>query len=195
MDDAGIFPGSAFPGKLRYTRAVRFIIPAALLWVVFLAGFVLAQDSDAPVSARNFLWINRDYCTGGQPAHQDLIRLKQRGVHSVLNLRTAAEDPGVLKEGAAVQALGLKYFHLPVDSNHLTPKLGDEFLRIVSDESNRPLFIHCASANRVGAFWILHRVVNHGWSLAKAEKEARKIGLRSRKLLEFARKYLEQAGH
>lgn len=154
-----------------------------------------AQDSNGPISARNFLWVNQEFCTAGQPTHQDLIRLKQKGVHSVLNLRTAAEDPGVAKEGSAVQALGLKYFHLPVDSNRLTPKLGDEFLRIVSDESNRPLFIHCASANRVGAFWILHRVINHGWSMDRAEEEARKIGLRSRKLLEFARDYLKQAGH
>lgn len=174
---------------------MRFIFPAALIGVVILPGTILAQDSEAPISARNFLWVNQDFCTAGQPSHQDLIRLKRKGVQSVLNLRTTAEDPGVAKEGTAVQALGLKYFHLPVDSGHLTPKLGDEFLRIVSDESNRPLFIHCASANRVGAFWIIHRVVNHGWSLAKAEEEARKVGLRSRKLLEFARKYLEQAGH
>ena len=184
-----------FAEKLRYTHAVRFILTVVLLWVVFLPGFIPAQESEPPISARNFLWVNQEFCTAGQPTHQDLIRLKQKGVQSVLNLRTTAEDPGVAKEGAAVQALGLKYFHLPVDSNHLTPKLGDEFLRIVSDESNRPLFIHCASANRVGAFWILHRVVHHGWSLAEAEEEARKIGLRSRKLLEFARKYLEQAGH
>jgi len=154
-----------------------------------------AQESEASISARNFLWVNEDFCTAGQPTHQDLIRLKQKGIHSVLNLRTAAEDPGVAKEGAAVQALGLKYFHLPVDSSLLTPKLGDEFLRIVSDESNQPLFIHCASANRVGAFWILHRVINHGWSMERAEKEARKIGLRSKKLLDFARTYLKQAGH
>lgn len=174
---------------------MRFIFPAALAWVAVLPGTVLAQDSEPPISALNFLWVNQDFCTAGQPTHQDLIRLKQKGVQSVLNLRTTAEDPGVAKEGAAVQALGLNYFHLPVDSSQLTPELGDEFLRIVSDESNRPLFIHCASANRVGAFWILHRVVNHGWSLAEAEEEARRIGLRSRKLLEFARKYLERAGH
>ncbi len=189
------FSQSDFAHKLRYTRAMRFIFPAALIGVFILPGTILAQDSEAPISARNFLWVNQDFCTAGQPSHQDLIRLKRKGVQSVLNLRTTAEDPGVAKEGAAVQALGLKYFHLPVDSGRLTPKLGDEFLRIVSDESNRPLFIHCASANRVGAFWIIHRVVNHGWSLAKAEEEARKVGLRSRKLLEFARKYLEQAGH
>lgn len=174
---------------------MRFIFPAAFVWVVILPGMLPAQDSEAPISARNFLWVNQDFCTAGQPTHQDLIRLKQKGVRSVLNLRTTAEDPGVAKEGTAVRALGLKYFHLPVDSGQLTPKLGDEFLRIVADESNRPLFIHCASANRVGAFWILHRVVNHGWSLAEAEEEAGKIGLRSRSLLEFARKYLEQAGH
>ena len=195
MDDAGIFQPSAFADNLRYTRFVRFIFPAALVWVVILPGMIPAQDSEAPISARNFLWVNQDFCTAGQPTRADLIRLKQKGVHSVLNLRTAAEDPGVAKEEAAVQALELKYFHLPVDSSRLTPKLGDEFLRIVSDESNRPLFIHCASANRVGAFWILHRVINHGWSLAKAEEEARQIGLRSKKLLEFARKYLKQAGH
>ena len=194
MDDAGNLPGSNFTDCLRYTLVVRFIVPAALLWVLFLPGLVSAQDSEAPISARNFLWVNQDFCTAGQPTHQDLIRLKRKGVHSVLNLRTIAEDPGVAKEEAAVKALGLKYFHLPVDSSHLSRKLGDEFLRIVSDESNRPLFIHCASANRVGAFWILHRVVNHGWSLAKAEEEARKIGLRSPKLLDFARQYLEQAG-
>ena len=174
---------------------MRFIFPSALLWAVILPGIMPAQDSESPIAARNFLWVNQDFCTAGQPTHQDLIRLKQKGVHSVLNLRTTVEDPGVAKEGAAVQALGLKYFHLPVDSNRLTTKLGDEFLRIVSDESNRPLFIHCASANRVGAFWILHRVINHGWSLAKAEEEARKVGLRSERLLEFARKYLKQAGH
>lgn len=174
---------------------MRIFFPAALVWVVILPGMLPAQDTEAPISARNFLWVNQEFCTAGQPTHQDLIRLKQKGVRSVLNLRTTAEDPGVAKEGAAVQALGLKYFHLPVDSSHLPPKLGDEFLRIVSDESNRPLFIHCASANRVGAFWILHRVVNQGWSRARAEEEARKIGLRSPRLLEYARKYLEQAGH
>ncbi|MCY3776908.1 MAG: protein tyrosine phosphatase family protein [Candidatus Aminicenantes bacterium] len=174
---------------------MRIIFPAALVWVVLSPGMSPAQDSEAPISARNFLWVNQEFCTAGQPTHQDLIRLKQKGIRSVLNLRTTAEDPGVAKEGAAVQALGLKYFHLPVDSSQLAPKLGDEFLRIVSDESNRPLFIHCASANRVGAFWILHRVVNQGWSRARAEEEARKIGLRSPRLLEYARKYLEQAGH
>ena len=195
MDDAESLRGSKFADGLRYTQAVRFIFPSTLLWLVLLPGVTPAQDSKASISARNFLWVNQDFCTAGQPSHQDLIRLKQKGVHSVLNLRTSAEDPGVAKEEAAVQALGLKYFHLPVDSSRLSPKLGDEFLRIVSDESNRPLFIHCASANRVGAFWILHRVVNHGWSLPKAEEEARKIGLRSPKLLEFARKYLKQAGH
>ena len=174
---------------------MRNIILATLLRVVLLPGLTPAQDSETPISARNFLWVNQDFCTAGQPTHQDLIRLKRKGVRSVLNLRTTAEDPGVAKEEAAVRALGLKYFHLPVDSSLLTPKLGDEFLRIVSDESNRPLFIHCASANRVGAFWILHRVVHQNWSLAEAEEEARKIGLRSRYLLEFSRKYLEQAGH
>ena len=65
-----------------------------------------------------------------------------------------------------------------------------EFLKATDDESNRPAFIHCASANRVGAFWMIRRVLRDGWTLEKAEEEARKIGLRNETLLAFAKDYI-----
>ena len=37
------------------------------------------------------------------------------------------------------------------------------------------MFIHCASAGRVGGFWIIYRVVHDNWSIEKAEEEARRI--------------------
>lgn len=174
---------------------MKLFVLSLILLVNLFSGFPQAQKRTNLISAQNFLWVSSDFCTGGQPTDQDLARLKKGGLRSVLNLQTVVEHPGVVREGVVARALGLKYVHLPVDSSRLNTKLGEDFLNIVSDESNRPLFVHCASANRVGALWILHRVVNDGWHLQEAEKEAEGIGLRSERLLEFARNYLKQAGY
>ena len=55
-----------------------------------------------------------------------------------------------------------------------------------------PVFIHCASANRVGAFWMIRRVLVDGWRLEKAEEEANRVGLRSPHLRSFAHSYIER---
>jgi protein tyrosine phosphatase (PTP) superfamily phosphohydrolase (DUF442 family) len=68
-----------------------------------------------------------------------------------------------------------------------------EFLRVTDDEANRPAFIHCAGAVRVGAFWMIRRVLRDGMTVEAAEEEARKIGLNNApKLTEFARQYIEK---
>ena len=54
------------------------------------------------------------------------------------------------------------------------------------------MLIHCGSANRVGAFMMIYRVVEQGWSEDKAEEEALKIGLRSEELKKFAKEYIGQ---
>jgi len=68
-----------------------------------------------------------------------------------------------------------------------------EFLKILDDPANRPAFIHCTSAIRVGAFWMIRRVLRDGWKVDDAEEEAKKIGLKeSPHLNEFARRYIKQ---
>ena len=52
------------------------------------------------------------------------------------------------------------------------------------------MFVHCGSANRVGALWLIKRVMKDGWTIAQATEEAKAIGLRSEKLEAFALKYL-----
>ena len=172
-------------------RAIRFTTPLACLLAACSLQSQVQQDS--AISAKNFLWVAKDFCTGGQPSPEDLKRLKEQGVNSVLNLRRPEETNLGAQEEETAEALGLKYFNIPVDSSNLQPEQVEAFLRAVADESNHPMFIHYASANRVGSFWIIHRVLHDNWSLHKAEEEARRIGLRSSGLLEFARSYLEEA--
>lgn len=58
------------------------------------------------------------------------------------------------------------------------------------DPSNSPVFIHCATANRVGAVWLIKRVMVDGWDIERATAEAERIGLRSPGLKQFALEYI-----
>ena len=174
-------------------RTAAVFAPFACL----LAACSLASpvEEDSSISARNFLWIGKGFCTGGQPSLEDLSKLRAQGVRTLLNLRRPGETDLFQQEEETARSLGLNFFNIPVDSSNLRKEQVDEFLEVVSEESNHPVFIHCASASRVGGFWIIYRVLHDNWSIEKAEKEARHIGLRSSVLLEFARSYLEEARH
>ncbi len=158
---------------------------AALL---ILGGIAFAQDSP-PI--RNFLRVNESFCTGGQPRVEQLAKLKADGVKTIINLRPPGEHRAA-EEEAMAKELGLRYFNIPVVFAEPKDAQVDEFLKITDDAENRPAFIHCAGAIRVGAFWMIRRVLRDGWTIEAAEDEAKKIGLReSPHLNEFARKYIE----
>ena len=69
---------------------------------------------------------------------------------------------------AAAQSAGLKYIHLPFDAAAPDPKVVESFLAAVADKTNQPAFIHCGSANRVGAVWMIKRALQEGWPIEKA---------------------------
>jgi uncharacterized protein (TIGR01244 family) len=141
---------------------------------------------------RNFLRVNDQFCTGGQPRMEHLEQLKTEGVKAVINLRTPGEHRAA-EEEAKAKELGLRYFNIPVAFADPKEEQATTFLEITDDPANRPAFIHCTAAIRVGAFWMIRRVLRDGWSIEKAEEEARKVGLReSPHLNEFARTYIEQ---
>jgi hypothetical protein len=55
------------------------------------------------------------------------------------------------------------------------------------------MFIHCTAAIRVGAFWMIRRVLRDGWTVDAARDEARKVGLTTAPHLEeFARGDIER---
>src|SRR3954468_21249526 len=103
---------------------------------------------------RNFLQVTPQFCTGGQPRVEHFGKLKADGVKAVLNLRTPGEHRAD-EEQVAVEKAGLKYFNIPVVYTAPTDAQADEFLKITDDPANRPMFIHCTAAIRVGAFWMI----------------------------------------
>src|ERR1044071_9015102 len=146
----------------------------ALIALFLLMSVAVAQDSG---EIRNFLRVHQGFCTGGQPKLEHLEKLKADGVKSILNLRQPSEHRAE-EEQAKAKELGLKYFNIPVAYGNPNEEQVAEFLKITDDPDNRPIFIHCTAAIRVGAFWMIRRVLRDGWKVEDAEEEAKKIGLR-----------------
>jgi len=137
----------------------------------------------------NFLRVNEQICTGGQPAMEDLAKMKAEGIRVIINLRQASEFDAAAEEAKAKE-VGLKYVHIPVNGREMKDEYAEAFLKATDDPENRPAFIHCTTANRVGALWMIRRVLRDGWTMEKAEEEARRIGLRSEALVTFAKDYI-----
>ena len=163
----------------------KLIIP------IMFSLVLLSQGPAQPI--RNFLRVNEEFCTGGQPRPEHLEKLKSEGIKAIINLRQASEHRAVEEEEAKAKELGLRYFHIPVSFGDPKEEQVTEFLKITDDPKNRPAFIHCAAGIRVGAFWMVRRVLRDGWTIEAAEEEAKKVGLReSPHLNEFARNYIEK---
>jgi len=161
---------------------------AILLFVAAAPGQLAKPDLGG---IRNFTRVDATVACAGATPVEAIAALKREGFASILNLRKASE-PGADVEAsrAAAEAVGLEYIHLPFDSSAPDPEVVTEFLAAVSDQANQPVFVHCGSANRVGALWLVKRVMRDGWTIAQATAEAKAIGLRSETLEAFALKYL-----
>ncbi len=125
----------------------------------------------------------------GQPGPEDLAAAAEAGLRTVIDLRGPAEDRGY-DEGALAAELGLIYVELPFGgADTLTPEVFETGLAQL-DGAQRPVLMHCGSANRVGALWLAWRALDGGLDIEEAAAEARTVGLRSPEMEQLARDYV-----
>jgi uncharacterized protein (TIGR01244 family) len=148
------------------------------------------QKIDRP-GIRNFTKVDAVVACGGAIDASAIEGLKSDGFKSIINLRLASETGANIDEHRArATALGLNYIHLPFNPASPDDDTVGRFLAAVADRANQPVFIHCGSANRVGAVWLVKRVLQDGWAVDKALAEAKLIGLSSAPLEQFALEYI-----
>lgn len=139
----------------------------------------------------NFSKVDAVVACGGATETSALEGLAKDGFKSVINLRQATEaNVNIEQNSAKAKELGLKYIHIPFNTQQLDPKVIDSFLAAIADKNNQPAYVHCGSASRVGSVWLAKRVVQDGWSVEKATEEAKAIGLRGEPLEKFALDYI-----
>ena len=113
-----------------------------------------------------------------QPKPADFEQAKKGGVKTVINLRHQ-EEMKDFDEQVQVAKLGLRYFNPAWNGpEELTDEKIDE-VRGLLKTAERPILLHCSSANRVGAIWLAYRVVDDGVSYEQALQEAKTVGLKS----------------
>jgi len=166
------------------------VIALVALVVSSVSGQVKKSDM---AGVRNYSRVDATVGCGGATDPSAMAGLKKEGYVSVINLRLANEQ-GVDIDAAraAAQTAGLKYIHLPFNAASPDPKVVSDFLAAVADKGNQPVFIHCGSANRVGAVWMIKRVLQDGWMVDRAQTEAEAIGLTSPQLVAFATTYIKE---
>lgn len=118
------------------------------------ASEVIVAVSVNEIRADSSSITGKDYVSTGQPDAEILSIAKDAGFATVVDLRATGEDRGI-DEAAAVEALGMRYFSLPVaggdDVNFDNAAALDKILAA----SDGPVLLHCASGNRVGALYAL----------------------------------------
>jgi uncharacterized protein (TIGR01244 family) len=171
----------------------RQLLFAAAVFLVFGTAMSAQVKKGEIAGVRNFSRVDATVGCAGATDPSAMTALRKEGFVSVINLRQAEEQGAdVPGSRAAAQAAGLKYIHLPFNAAAPDPKVVESFLAAVADKSNQPAFIHCGSANRVGAVWMIKRALQDGWPIDKARAEAETIGLTSPQLVTFATDYIQR---
>jgi len=130
-----------------------------------------------------------DVVTAGQPSASQIAALASAGVKTVLDLRGVEEARG-FDEPSAVRAGGLDYVSLAMGYEGVPDTIFDTVRDVLGDAARRPVLLHCASANRVGAALLPHLVLDHGVDRNEALERAVAVGLRHRGIAQAALDYV-----
>jgi len=150
------------------------------LGVVFVAVASVAATGEAPSAERVTPAISHYHriapyaATAGLLGAGGLEEARRLGFARVIDLRTAAE--GAASEQRAARRLGIPYLNIPVATRAPTPAQVAAFAQAVEDPVNRPVLVHCHTANRAGAMWALY-LASKGDSLERAIAAGRAAGL------------------
>ena len=110
----------------------------------------MSTPSDALANVPNACQPLPGLVTGGQPSAADLERFRAAGGGIVLDLRDPME-PRPYDEPAAARLLGLEYVNVSVHAGTLNDATMGRILEVLRTASDRTVFMHCGSGNRVGA--------------------------------------------
>ena len=129
-----------------------------------------------------------ELATSGQPGPQHFAALKAAGVQVIFDIRDPME-PRPFDEPSVVRGLGMRYENVSVRQGALDDAMMEAVLAVLRTHADKPMLLHCASANRVGGVLIPYLILDHGMSEDDAVQAAMRVGLRGADLLEWGLDY------
>lgn len=113
----------------------------------------------------NLYQVSETLYRGAQPTEEGLKELQRMGVKTVINLRSFHSDRDIVPEG-------LRYVSIPMKAWHIENEDLSQFLRLVQDSGQVPVFVHCQhGADRTGVVCAVYRMAIQEWTEEEAIKE------------------------
>lgn len=111
---------------------------------------------------------------GGQPSKRGMIRLMEKGVKVIINLRASDRDKKMI-----VKLFGkkIKSVHVPIYPFQPNDFSVVKFLKIFAKHKGEQVYVHCFhGADRTGLMCAMYRIVFDGWEKDKAIAEMKRKG-------------------
>ena len=121
-------------------------------------------------SIRNYIRVNDQIVTGGQPSEEQLRSASAEGFVTIINLATLDPRTALPDEAGLVRSLGIAYHHIPVEWGDPKESDFEAFERLMSQLPAGRTLVHCAANLRVTAFYALYAQKHLGWSENQAEE-------------------------
>ena len=124
----------------------------------------------------NFVRINEQIITGGQPTAEQFKAAGDDGIGTVINLAPSdAANNALPEEPELLAGLGMDYIHIPIDWDAPKPEHFTAFCSAMEEVGNKKVLVHCAANYRVSAMVSCYGMSHLGWSEAEADALVSKI--------------------
>ncbi len=158
--------------------------------LLVLSAAALAASIPDTLDAANYKRLSPSLAIAGKPSKEALESLKTAGFRTAIDLRQPAE--GVASAREAVEAQGLTFVSVPVSPDTFSMDDVQKVEAVLNDRNAAPVFLYCASSNRVGAALAVIEF-RRGRSKDDALAEGRKAGLKSPAMEKAALRVMDQA--
>ena len=131
----------------------------------------MASNNLVPEGVPLFVKVSEGLYRGGQPSEHGFAELRKIGIRTVVSLRAFNPDRKLLA------GMGFRQFHISCKTIHPEEEDVMEFLQIVTDPLNQPVFVHCRDGtDRTGMMVAVYRMVVQNWSRQEALEEMKALG-------------------
>jgi protein tyrosine phosphatase (PTP) superfamily phosphohydrolase (DUF442 family) len=153
--------------------SIRIVRSLVVLFDLLLAVQAI-RASAPPTHIQCFGRVSATYYRGAQPKGEDFRDLAALGIKAVIDLKQG----DATAESEIVRRLGMKFYSIPMSHKSGPSEAAVvEFLKIVNDPANQPVFVHCKGGHdRTGVMTAIYRMTHDGWTASEAYREMTQYG-------------------
>lgn len=154
-------------------RTLKTVLGYAASLIEKYTGVSLKQNK--LTSIYNYLPINPNLATSGQPTANQLNSIKAAGYTKIIHLGPPAAENSLANEASILSKIGIDYISIPVDFGAPSEQDFQQFVSHMQGHKDKKIWVHCAANMRVSCFIFRYRTAILGVNVELAEADLKKI--------------------